>query len=298
MLKYDIAMIGHITKDKIKTPDNKPTQSYGGAVLYSSASAANSKASVIVITKATAEDRCKVDFLHDYGICVCVLNSDQTTTMELNYLAKDQEKREIKLIAKADSFFEEDIQGISANIYHLAGLLRGEIPCELITSLSRRGLVAFDVQGVLRHNQGGRLVLKNWENKEKYLPMITYLKTDAAEAEILTGTDDRRKAAEILNGMGANEVMITHNQELLVFADDQCYTAPFTAENLSGRTGRGDTCFAAYLAWRLKHSIRESVVYAAALTSIKMEHPGIFNRTYTEVMERIEKDYSDGYTSH
>lgn len=298
MHKYDIAMIGHITKDKIKTPDNKITQSYGGAVLFSSASAAKSNASVIVITKAADEDRCKIDFLHDYGIYVWVLKSDHTTTMELNYLTKDQEKRAIKLIAKADSYLEKDILSFSAKIYHLAGLLHGEIPCELITSLSRRGLVAFDVQGVLRHNQEGRLVLKNWENKEKYLPMITYLKTDAAEAEILTGTDDRRRAAEILYRMGAEEVMITHNQELLVYAEDQCFTASFTSENISGRTGRGDTCFAAYLAWRLKHSIEESVIYAAALTSMKMEHPGIFNRTCTEVMERIERDYSDGYNSH
>jgi sugar/nucleoside kinase (ribokinase family) len=39
---------------------------------------------------------------------------------------------------------------------------------------------------------------------------------------------------------------------------------------------------------RLKHGIEESLRYAAALTSIKMEKPGPFEGTMDEVLQRME----------
>ncbi len=117
---------------------------------------------------------------------------------------------------------------------------------------------------------------------------ITFLKTDAAEAEILTGTDDRAKGAEMLAEWGAEEVMVTHNTEVIVLSGGKIYSAPFNPSNLSGRTGRGDTCFAAYLAKRLTAGPDEAVKYAAALTSIKMENPGRFSGSVKDVEERIK----------
>jgi sugar/nucleoside kinase (ribokinase family) len=66
------------------------------------------------------------------------------------------------------------------------------------------------------------------------------------------------------------------------------FRAPFNPNNLSGRTGRGDTCFISYVAWRLTHGIEESLRYAAALTSLKMEKPSPFLGTQEEVLERMK----------
>ena len=112
-----------------------------------------------------------------------------------------------------------------------------------------------------------------------------------SEAEILTGETDREKAAYILASWGAKEVMVTHNTEVIVLVDGKIHRAPFTPSNLSGRTGRGDTTFAAYLAWRLDHDPEESVHYAAALCSIKMESPGPFADTVEDVITRMEEDW-------
>ncbi|MFQ3620109.1 MAG: PfkB family carbohydrate kinase [Spirochaetales bacterium] len=128
------------------------------------------------------------------------------------------------------------------------------------------------------------------ENKADLLPHITFLKTDAAEAEVLTGTSNREEAARKLSQYGCEEVMVTHNTEVIVLNNGTFYRAPFTPKNLSGRTGRGDTCFASYLFWRQKHSVQEAVSYAAALTSIKMEKPGIFTGRVEEVLQRIQED--------
>jgi len=82
--------------------------------------------------------------------------------------------------------------------------------------------------------------------------------------------------------------MITHSSEVILYNGKRMFRAPFNPGNLSGRTGRGDTCFISYVSWRLTHGIEESLRYAAALTSIKMEKPGPFLGTQEEVLARMK----------
>jgi sugar/nucleoside kinase (ribokinase family) len=42
------------------------------------------------------------------------------------------------------------------------------------------------------------------------------------------------------------------------------------------------------MAWRLHHGVEESVKFAAALTSIKMERPGPFSGTIDDVLARMK----------
>jgi sugar/nucleoside kinase (ribokinase family) len=70
------------------------------------------------------------------------------------------------------------------------------------------------------------------------------------------------------------------------------YYEKFSNSSVVGRTGRGDTTFAAYLSWRLEHGVEESLKFAAALVSIKMESVGPFKGTLADVMRRIEEKHS------
>ncbi|MCK5768055.1 MAG: ribokinase, partial [Candidatus Atribacteria bacterium] len=62
-------------------------------------------------------------------------------------------------------------------------------------------------------------------------------------------------------------------------------------QNLSGRTGRGDTCFSAYITERKDKKIEEALLFASALVSLKMEKPGPFKGTRDEVEDYIKKFY-------
>jgi sugar/nucleoside kinase (ribokinase family) len=119
-------------------------------------------------------------------------------------------------------------------------------------------------------------VFRDWPDKEDGLPYVDFLKLDSAEAEVLTGKTDRSRAAEALADYGAREIVLTHAGGVLVHANGAHYEAPFTPRELKGRTGRGDTCFAAYLAKRLSASSEEACEFAALVTSLKMEAPGPF----------------------
>ncbi|HBM76258.1 MAG TPA: carbohydrate kinase, partial [Clostridiaceae bacterium] len=49
--------------------------------------------------------------------------------------------------------------------------------------------------------------------------------------------------------------------------------------------------FAAYLTRRLDHDVADSVKFAAALVSIKMETPGYFNGKLEDVLLRMRNNY-------
>ena len=132
----------------------------------------------------------------------------------------------------------------------------------------------------------------DWADKMTYLPCMDFFKTDAAEAEILTGLTDREAAARQLHAWGAKEIVISHNTEMLAYNGGEIVTCPVKARNLSGRTGRGDTTFGSYLAMRMAGAdIREALLYATACVSLKMESPGVFTGTRADVEAYIRQFY-------
>ena len=124
-----------------------------------------------------------------------------------------------------------------------------------------------------------------------FLPYIDFLKTDAAEAEILTGLTDRKEAAKLLFEWGAKEIMITHNTEVLAYDGKDFCTCPIKSRNLSGRTGRGDTTFAAYINERLHNDVASSLLTATATVSLKMETPGALKATRADIENYINEFY-------
>ena len=180
---------------------------------------------------------------------------------------------------------------IDAAIWHLAGLAAGDIPNEMIPFAARHAMVAIDVQTMLRWVENGGMVYHDWAEKKELLPYVRFLKTDAAEAEILTGLTDRAEAARQLYQWGAKEILITHNTEVLVYDGREIYTCPIRARNLSGRTGRGDTTFAGYITERQRAGVEEALRYCTALVSLKMETPGPFQGTRQDVLDYIREFY-------
>ncbi len=295
-MKYQSLIIGHITEDlNIDHLDNK-VKMPGGAVVYSSASAFALGHNVAVLTKIAKKDS---ELLNAFTLPesdVFALPSKHTTEMYNKYFTPDKERRNSKCFKRGDKITFDDIpDGIEAEIYHLAGLLFGDYSDDLIEKLSQKGRVAVDVQGYLRHRNADdcSMFFEDWADKKEKLPFITYLKTDAAEAEILTGCEDRKEAAKILHSWGAKEILITHNTEVLAYDGSEFYTCPIRARNLSGRTGRGDTTFAAYINERVNNNIADSLLTATATVSYKMETPGALKASRNDIESYKNEFFKD-----
>ena len=81
--------------------------------------------------------------------------------------------------------------------------LRGEVGLDVIRSLHERGvLLAADVQGYVRVLREGHLNYEPWEEMQATLAYVDILKSDAVEAEYLTGESDVQRAAEAFSAMG------------------------------------------------------------------------------------------------
>ncbi|MEW6238176.1 MAG: PfkB family carbohydrate kinase [Candidatus Omnitrophota bacterium] len=288
---YDMLILGHISKDENITPDSREL-SIGGAVVYSSVTAKRIGANLLALTKLNQNDQSALEIFSKHDVPYIYRNSRQSTSIRNTYFTPDRDKRKCEALGAADPFVIADIpDDVEADIYYLGGLMKGEFQEELIAQLAQRGKIATDAQGFLRVNENGPMVFKDWDRKREILPLVTYLKTDAAEAEILTGEKDAEKAARLLHSWGAQEVMVTSSPGVLVLAEEHIYFFPFTSKNLTGRTGRGDTCFSTYCYWRMHHSPKASCLLSAALTSLKMETPGPFSGELADVESAIVERY-------
>ena len=292
MSQYDSLIIGEIARDTNVDYDGTVVQAIGGAVYYSGFAAANMGHKIAVLPKAdTREVDLKAAFAAAPNITVYPLHSDTSFVTKNVYHTADRERRTSTVDSMISPYRPEEVPEIDAAIWHLAGLAAGDIPDEMIPFAAQRAMVAIDVQTMLRCVENGGMVYHDWAKKKEMLPYIRFLKTDAAEAEILTGTDDRAQAARMLYDWGAKEVLITHNSEVLVYDGKEIYTCPIKARDLSGRTGRGDTTFACYITERLTADIPTALRTATALVSLKMETPGPYMGTRADVEEYIRKFY-------
>ncbi|MCR5484752.1 MAG: ribokinase [Clostridiales bacterium] len=293
-MKYDAVMIGHISLDhNIDHLDNE-AEVIGGAVTFSSASAYALGHRTLVVTKLAPEDKKRLDALVIPKEDIRLLPASSSTVMRNKYFTADKERRKCRCESVGTPFSVDDIPDEDAKIFHFAGLIYGDFNNEMIKKAAEKYDVAVDVQTLLRHrNDDGSMYFEDWKDKKEMLPYIKYLKTDAAEAEIMTGTENRKEAAKMLFDMGAKEILITHNTEVLAYDGKEFYTCPIRARNLSGRTGRGDTTFAAYYCERLYGDIPQALLFATATVSNKMETPGAYRGTREDVINYIRELYPD-----
>lgn len=287
-------IIGHETIDSNTDHLGNTVKIIGGAVVYSSASAHALGHRVAAVTKLAEKDKDRLAGFTLPREDIFCLPSEKSTDMVNIYHTADKERRTCSCLSKGDPFNAAELPKLDVSIYHLAGLVYGDFDSDIIKTLAKKAPVALDVQAMLRHvAEDGSMFFEDWAEKKECLPFITYLKTDAAEAEIMTGCSDRREAARHLYSWGAREILITHNTEVLVYDGKSFYTRPIRSRNLSGRTGRGDTTFAAYINERLTRPIPEALLTAAATVSLKMETPGPFKGTREDVEKYISEFYSD-----
>jgi len=282
---FDLMLIGHFAVDKLIV-DGKGKAASGGGVYYGGIAACRLGANVAVATRLHPADFPRLEEMKETGIEVFAAPASATSGIENFYDSADMERRICKPIAFAGPFQPADIPDVSAKIYAIAPIIAGEVDLPLLKYLAQRGPVALDIQGFVRVPDGDALVFRQWPDMAEGLKHVTYLKVDRAEAELLTSLTDLTRAARQLAAFGPKEVVLTQSSGVTVFADGKIHHAPFSPRSLAGRTGRGDTCFAAYLTKRLTTTAAEATRWAGAVTTVKQETPGpwIGNLTGVEAL--------------
>lgn len=294
---YDVIYIGNYTKDTIVSPTGV-RYTDGGAVNYAAHAAAHLGRRVAVISRLAAEDVRVVEKWTQTGIDSYITYVPQSTCMKLEYPTLDPDVRTLSVTSVAGSITAGDIQPLQTRAAVIGSSLRGEVCLDVIQILREKRIpVAADMQGFVRVLQGQRLVYAPWLEMATTLAELDILKSDAVEAEFLTGEKDIYRAARAYASMGPKEIVLTHRDGVLFYADGEFSEAGFYPNRMNGRSGRGDTCIGAYVAMRLSKPPAEAGIWAAAVTSLKMENLGPFERSIADVEALIRAKYSQRPTS-
>jgi sugar/nucleoside kinase (ribokinase family) len=290
---YDVVFVGNYTKDTLVSSGRTRVVD-GGGFNYGAHAAALMGLRTAAVTRLSAEDAHVVDALVGLGVDVFTAYTPHSTLLTLFYPTANVDERVITVMSTAGSFTPDQVQGLNAGVFILNTSLRGEAGEDVILALKRkRAPLAADAQGFIRAiTPDGTLAYAPWPEKKQVLAHFDILKTDAVEAEALTGIRDVWKAAAELAAWGPKEIVLTHRDGLLVLAADVFHEAPWRPRELVGRSGRGDTCLASYVGKRLTASPKDATVWAAALTSLKMEAEGPIKRSINEVQELIGRAYT------
>jgi sugar/nucleoside kinase (ribokinase family) len=288
---YDITFLGHYTKDTVVSASGTRIVD-GGAVFYGANVAARMGLKTAVVTRLGREDFRVVEEVERLGVRVFAKVTPKSTCLRLEYPSSNMDERVIRVASKAGAFTPEDVEHIETRAAVIGGSMRGEISPGVMEKLAEKtDRIAADAQSFVRIDREGTLVSAEWPEKRAVLALVHVLKADAVEAELLTGSADIREAAKLLHELGPREIVLTHRDGVLAYDGDQFHEAGFFPKELVGRSGRGDTCIASYMARRLDASPAEATVWAAALTSLKMEAEGPFRRDIGEVERLIEGKY-------
>ena len=288
----DICCIGHITKDKIVTP-NRTVYMAGGTSFYFSY-AINQLPKDVTFSLVTAMDPTEkepVEKMLKAGIDVS-MNASRNTVFFENIYGENQNERKQRVLAKADPFTIQQLEHVDAKVFHLDSLLADDFPTEVVEYLSSKGRVSIDVQGYLREVRDEKVYPIDWKEKLKVLKHTYYLKVNETEMETITGLKDAHEAAKLIHAWGVTEVIITLGSEgSLVYVDDKFYEIPaYPPHEVVDATGCGDTYSAGYLYKRLQGATpTEAGKFAAAMCTIKLEHNGPFNRSIEDVEKIIKK---------
>jgi sugar/nucleoside kinase (ribokinase family) len=291
MERYDVLYVGNYTKDKIVSPSGTKIVD-GGAVNYAAHAAARLRYRVAVVTHLAREDQHVVHKLRQSGIDCYITYTPTSTLLKLDYPTADPDIRTLSVMSLAGSIAADEVERLDAQMAVIGSSLRGEVGLDVIRALKDKDIrVAADMQGFVRVLHGTQLEYEPWTEMQETLALLDVVKSDAVEAEFLTGETDLHKAVQYYAELGPKEILLTHKDGLLVYAEGEYHRMNFYPTRLEGRSGRGDTCLGVYAALRLSMPPRTAAIWAAAVTSLKMESAGPFHRSIGEVEKLIHEKY-------
>lgn len=287
----DICSIGHITRDKIITPQNTVSMA-GGTSYYMSHGISHlpQKVSYQLVTKVGKDQMGEVEKLRQAGVDTICYPSRHTVYFENKY-GEDSNNRTQRVLAKADPFTVDEMRPLEARIFHLGSLLADDFSPEVVKYLATKGLVSIDVQGYLREVVGEDVRAIPWKNQKEILAATSILKLNEHEMEVITNSTNPRTVAEKLAAQGVKEVVITlGSYGSLIYADRHFYEIPaYAPRQVVDATGCGDTYSTGYLYCRLQGmGYAEAGRFAAAMCTLKLEHNGAFDGSIDDI-ERILK---------
>ena len=269
--------------------EGSPFVQPGSPLLFAAIAASRPGKRIAAVTRISESEEYLLEPLKTAGIDLFV-QPGETYLSRIVFPTANVDQRQGFFIKVGEPFVMSDIPPFEPCLVHLCCLGLHESQLDLMRALKARGFhLSVDMQSFVLQadNETGAVQLKDVPEKKEILGMADFVKLDAMEAQTLTGTEILQDQAAMLENWGSPETIITSSEGALARSKGKTTFVKFTNRSTLGRMGRGDTVMGSYLARRLDHSVEDSLRFAAALASIKMESAGPFMGSLDDVIERM-----------
>lgn len=295
-MMFDVCIVGHVTRDRIRTVDGERS-GVGGVASYAALALRSLGYRVAVVTRVADIDReVLLTDLRAAGIEVYCGASVQTSTFRCVYDKPSPDERTLSVDAVAEPFAPADLESVSARWFYLGPLTSRDMSVDFVLAAARRstvvgGQLALDAQGMVRRVDGREVRATRPDDVPTLLAHVDVLKVDEDEAAMLAGDEDPVRAARFLRSCGPGEVLLTNgSQGSLVCDAAGLHPIDAVPGTTVDATGCGDTYLAAYLSRRLRcEDPVPAARFASAAASLSLETAGPLRATEAEVLERMAR---------
>ena len=289
---YDILFIGHLGRGTVTPFEGEPFEERSSPVIFASLAASGAGKKVAVVTKAPANGNDLLGPLKSEGIGLFVSPGEPYQYRAI-FPTANVDLRQVFRMKTGESIGIADVPSVEPCLVHLCLMGNQGRQLDLMRDLKGRGFrLSVDMQSLMYQEdpETGAIRISDVPEKREVMAMVDFVKLDIVEGEVLTGAGAPRDQADTIGSWGSPEILITSSKGVLGRAGGVTTFAGFTNRTTLGRMGRGDTVTGSYLARRLDYPADESLRFAAALTSIKLESHGPFRGSLEDVRERMKSN--------
>jgi sugar/nucleoside kinase (ribokinase family) len=293
MNRYDIVFVGQMGMGTVVPFEGSPFPVLGSPVLFAALAASCLGKRIAVVTKISESEEYLLEPMSTAGIDLFT-QPGEVGRIQIIFPTENVDERKSFVVKGFESLCIDEIPPFEPCLAHLCCFGDRKVQLDLLRALKTLGFrLSVDMQGLVFQldDMTGAVQLKDVPEKKEILGIADFVKLDAMEARTLTGAEVLQDQADILESWGSSETIITASEGVLARNRGKDTFARFTNKGTPGRMGRGDTVMGSYLARRLDHSVEDSLKFAAALTSIKIETPGPFAGSVEDVLERMDEGF-------
>ena len=290
-------ILGPLTRDTISR-DGLIYHSTGGAVYYQASVLSKLEADVTAIITLSDGDIKLLDaFPSDVKINPLFFN--ETMEFENIYPNHDLNHRVQKANVPQNPIKPQNLPDdmASYDAVLLCPLSPSDIPIETIEHISHFNVpIYLGAQGYLRQLKDHKVILKPWDNFQKFLRYIQMVFIDEIEAKVIMDKQSHKsnKIGDELSHFGPNEIIITcGDRGAMIYSSmlEHTYRIPaFPPKQSMDPTGLGDTYMAAYVNKRMETSNPETCgIFASMVSTMKLEKIGPFQGNKEMVNKRLQE---------
>lgn len=273
-----LLVVGSVAYDGIETPHGKVDKTMGGSATYASLSASYFSPVRLVGVVGNDFAQSDIDTFKEHDVDTEGLQIDKSGKTFFwqgryhdNFKGRDTLDTQLNVFANFDPVLPDSYK---QSDYICLANIQPDLQQKVLDQVQNPKMIIMDTMNLWIDN--------TLEDLKKTMKNVHLLVINDEEAQQLSGEQNLMKAADVVRGMGPDNLIIKKGEHgAMLFSDDDFFSAPaYPVADLFDPTGAGDTFLGGMHGWLAKTddlsttNIRRAMIYGTAMASFCVEEFG------------------------